>query len=412
MKVLNKVGFLNVALCTMYLLILVICTACNSNTRVVTDDNRDNANVGNSGSALKQHQDYQPKAPEVIAHIKPEDISDFCRRLVFVGIALADDNYHFWAASPIWGPDGKVHLFASRWPVDKSKKNNDFSGLGNKCELAHYIADRPEGPFVFSDVALKGTGGTNWDALLAHNPDIKKVGSQYVLTYVSTRGGTGLQIGMAVSKSLHGPWKRIGRDGLVFGFTDGLTENNWDSQAVSLPNPYLVQFPNGKFHLYYRARLAHPQRPLEFNIGLAIADNLQGPYIRHPQRLINNSHLAPREDPCVFMENGKYYLLYHHTGRGEHPIANGANLIHESDDGIHFSQKPKLGIPPLNYYWSKQSQDGKPHPSYFPAAYRSDMPKILTKNGTPTHIYLACGTNIKAGPGTCNYVFRIKPRKK
>jgi len=157
------------------------------------------------------------KAPELPGDMDVSRVSDFFHRLEYIGPVLQDDGYHFWGAAPICGPDGKVHLFASRWPVDKSKKGNDFWALVTRCELAHYIAGRPDGPFVFVDVALKGTGGVNWDSNLAHNPGIKKAGDQYVLTYTAARQELRYQIGMAVSDNLCGPWKRIGKGGLVLG---------------------------------------------------------------------------------------------------------------------------------------------------------------------------------------------------
>jgi hypothetical protein len=330
-------------------------------------------------AALKADFVAKSKDPQAFKKCENLEISDFCRRLEFCGIALRDDSYHFWGASPIWGPDNKVHLFASRWPVDKGKKANGFWGLLDKCELAHYIADQPEGPFVFSDVALRGQGAGHWDACNAHNPDIKKVGDSYVLSYTSLSSAEerDYQIGMAVSKNLNGPWKRIGEDGLVL-------KRKGAGQKVT--NPYLVVAPSGKLHLYYRANA--------FVTMVATADELGGPYTLHPK-------IVAGEDPCVFIENGKFYLLNHRPGVADY------SPIYESDDGLGFGNE-KIGFPPLSYYCGTKSEDGKPFPSYF-AHFRGDMPKILLKDGKPTYIYLACGANTEGGPGSCNYVFAIHP---
>ncbi len=191
--------------CIMVFLVLGICVSGPS--VFSADENPNRVTVRNWSN---------PKDPEVIAHLKPEDISDFCRRLEFAGTALAEEENHFWGASPIWGPDGKVHLFATRWPIDKSKGwGNGFVGVYYKSVLAHYVADRPEGPFTFSDVALTAGGDKSWDSLCVVNPDIKKVGDRYVLGYAGASEKGLWEIGMAVSKSLYGPWKRIGKDGLA-----------------------------------------------------------------------------------------------------------------------------------------------------------------------------------------------------
>lgn len=44
-------------------------------------------------------------------------------------------------------------------------------------EIAHYVAERPEGPFRFRAVVLRGTGRAgDWDAFAPHNPEIQRFG--------------------------------------------------------------------------------------------------------------------------------------------------------------------------------------------------------------------------------------------
>ena len=43
-------------------------------------------------------------------------ISDFCKRLLPVGRILESEGYYVWCCTPIYGEDGKVHVFYSRWP--------------------------------------------------------------------------------------------------------------------------------------------------------------------------------------------------------------------------------------------------------------------------------------------------------
>ena len=57
----------------------------------------------------------------------------------------------------IYGPDGKVHVFYSRW-----KKDIGFGGWLTACEIAHAVGDKPEGPFKTSDIALAPRGGDWW----------------------------------------------------------------------------------------------------------------------------------------------------------------------------------------------------------------------------------------------------------
>src|SRR3546814_1838263 len=52
--------------------------------------------------------------------------------------------------SPVIDDEGKVHLFVARWPGRTVEP-----GWRSDSEIAHYVGDRPEGPFTFSDVAIR-----------------------------------------------------------------------------------------------------------------------------------------------------------------------------------------------------------------------------------------------------------------
>ncbi|WP_369434017.1 glycoside hydrolase family protein [Psychromonas sp. MME1] len=140
-----------------------------------------------------------------ITENKPAIISEFCYQLTGVGRILEDKDNNVWGCSPIYGPDGKVHLFYSRW-------KNEATHLGwlSCCEIAHAIADKPEGPYETVDIALTGRGGDWWDSMTCHNPTIHKIGDKYALFYIGTTEGSvySKRIGMATSDSLYGPWKR------------------------------------------------------------------------------------------------------------------------------------------------------------------------------------------------------------
>ena len=61
----------------------------------------------------------------------------------FIGPAVEEKGWFNWCVSPIIGKDKKVHIFSSRWP-----KAEGMEGWSEKnAEIAHFIADRPEGPF-------------------------------------------------------------------------------------------------------------------------------------------------------------------------------------------------------------------------------------------------------------------------
>jgi len=123
-------------------------------------------------------------AATVFGKEKLEQNRSWADHLEYVGIAVEEPGYHVWGSSPVIGPEGKTHLFVSRWPV-----KDKFSAWITHCEIARYVSDSPEGPFVFQDIVLKGTDMDTWDRKSPHNPNVQKVGEQYVLFHIANAGG-------------------------------------------------------------------------------------------------------------------------------------------------------------------------------------------------------------------------------
>ncbi|MHC5017448.1 MAG: hypothetical protein ACYSN9_06955 [Planctomycetota bacterium] len=48
--------------------------------------------------------------------MREKKISDFCKGLAPVGRILEDPDHYVWGCSPIYGPDGRIHVFYSKWP--------------------------------------------------------------------------------------------------------------------------------------------------------------------------------------------------------------------------------------------------------------------------------------------------------
>jgi hypothetical protein len=232
--------------------------------------------------------------------------SDFCRSLEYAGVAVNEPGYHCWGTSPIMDEEGKVHLFVARWPVPSETFRRGFDAAWrHDSEIAHYVGDGPEGPFTFRDVALRGTGKDTWDRYAPHNPLIKRMDGRYVLIYIAnpvgiTRGKgrhpATQRIGMAVSDSLDGPWRKVGKHGKILDPSDD--PKHWTHRA-QVVNPAFVQAPGGKCHLYFKSRGAR--------MGAAIADKLEGPYVHQPNPISSNQRRV--EDGYAFIMDGKFYLL-------------------------------------------------------------------------------------------------------
>lgn len=342
--------------------------------------------------------------------------SDFCERLKPCGRILELEGYNVWCCSPIYGDDGRVHVFYSRW-------KDDFNYWVADCEIGHAVADRPEGPYRHVDVALKGRGGTEWDSWSCHNPTIHKVGNKYALLYMGS-DGSGLditkndlpgmdwnaykprfmklveskRIGLAVADSLNGPWKRISDQKPLIE----PSPEDWD--GIMTTNPALVQLPGGRFRLYYKSIDWKSWREI-FGIrryGAAEADRLEGPYTKYNDNpVLTFEHMQPRfianessakskekeyefetaqvEDAYVWQEaDGTFRMICRDMGFFNHEYG----LYLESSDGLDWSAPPKVAYRDSAFYFHEEmpglAREG-----------RLERPQILMKDGVPDYLFCA-----------------------
>src|ERR1700754_686693 len=106
-----------------------------------------------------------PPLPGFASAQQTGKVSAFAKRLRVVGRALEMEGYYIWCNSPIYGPDGKVHVFFSRWVAKKK-----MSGWINGSEICHAVADTPESEFKYIETILAPRGPGFWDATTCHNP--------------------------------------------------------------------------------------------------------------------------------------------------------------------------------------------------------------------------------------------------
>jgi len=134
-----------------------------------------------------------------------DHLSPFAKKLTPIGRVLESEGYYVWCNSPILAPDGRIHLFYSRWAASKG-----MGGWINSSEIAHAVADKPEGPYQYVETVLAPRGPGFWDATTCHNPHIQHVDGKYCLFFMGNSNGktNTKRIGLAMADSLNGPWKR------------------------------------------------------------------------------------------------------------------------------------------------------------------------------------------------------------
>jgi hypothetical protein len=173
----------------------------------------------------------------------------------------------------IWGgsvvhADGKYHIFASSWSEELG-----HGAWVTSSEVVHAVSDSALGPFEFRSVVLPRRGPHYWDGMATHNPTVhycprRQIFALYYIgiTYdfappegavFSNRteyevAWNTKRIGVAISRSVHGPWRRMdqpilqprpgewdGAPQLVTRATHGDPTHGPDASGVDLPHPFV-----------------------------------------------------------------------------------------------------------------------------------------------------------------------------
>ena len=137
-----------------------------------------------------------------------------------IGPAISEKDWFNWCVSPIQGKDGKIHIFSSRWPAAEGMEG----WYGRNAEIAHFVAERPEGPFTYVGKVMTTDMFPDPKTMSApHNPRLEYVDGKYILLYICqnpSRQGK-MRVGMMIADRLEGPWRFAGDNGGIMGLFQG-----------------------------------------------------------------------------------------------------------------------------------------------------------------------------------------------
>lgn len=259
------------------------------------------------------------------------------------------DDWFVWGGSCV-EVDGTYHLFASRWPEETGFPQ----GYRTHSEIVRATADNPLGPYEFQEVVIGAREAGYWDAGMAHNPTIHRIGDRFVLFYNgSDEDSRYRQIGYAWAESITGPWNR----------SDQPLDFNSDAN-----NPAVFVEPDGSIKMMWRNR--------ELQVFVATAPQFEGTYT------IENEDAFPRtrlEDFYLFKKNNMYHMVCE-DNRGEVSGHERWGVHFVSQDGIHNWRKHE---PVVFYDHTVHFTDGDSiH------CERRERPQLLIdQQGEVTHLF-------------------------
>ncbi|MGO8766553.1 MAG: glycoside hydrolase family protein [Limisphaerales bacterium] len=179
-------------------------------------------------------------------------------------------NWNYWDGKIIKGPDGKYHIFASRW----RQANGHGGWFGSQA--VHAVSDNLFGPYVDQGLCWPNdAGGRGHNVSALTLPD-----GSYAIYVSETR-----PCEVYVSKSLDGPWEHLGTV-TVEG------EPRWHASNVTI----MVR-PDGNFEFTER------------DGRVFISDKgILGPYQPQGESVFPKG-IPNLEDPCIWYSGDLYHIL-------------------------------------------------------------------------------------------------------
>ena len=253
-------------------------------------------------------------------------------------------QWAYWDGQIIKGPEGKYHIFASRW--DQVRGHRGWWG----SLAVHAVSDKVTGPYVDKGLCWpdnQGGKGHNVTALVL--PD-----GRYAVVVSETRPGD-----VFVSDSLDGPWEHLG--------SIKVAENEF-SREGRMSNVSVMVRPDGDYMIVPRSGAI-----------LISKDGILGPYtVQGPSvysTIPEMSSLRTLEDPVVWYSGGLYHVVVNDW--------NPRKAYHiTSVDGINNWTLRGLAYDPTTD--SVRYTDGTVN-----HWYKLERPGVVIENGHVTAISLA-----------------------
>ena len=173
---------------------------------------------------------------------------------------LVEEDYYVWGVSVIkW--KGKYHAYYSRW-----SKKYKHKGWMTNCEIAHAVSEKPEGPFEFVNVVLHDRKTSGWDINNSHNPYAIVAEGKICLYYISN-----------------------------------------DIKPFIKNDNAKINYPDSTWFDENRTLIRNSQC-----IGVAIADNPSGPFIRSEKPVVKPDNVKFKNiavNPAVAYRNKTYTMI-------------------------------------------------------------------------------------------------------
>ncbi len=258
----------------------------------------------------------------------------------------------YWDGQILKAPDGKFHLFASRW--DQSAGHGGWYG----SLAVHAVSDKAMGPYKDTGLTWPDNrGGRGHNVTALQLPD-----NSYAVVVSETRPGD-----VFVSQSLDGPWRQLG--------SVKVDANGFNPRDGGMSNVAVMVRPDGKFEIVGRSGAI-----------LISAEGILGPYKIQGPSIYKDMPGLPAEkqnleDPAIWYSGGTYHIVVNcWSARKAFHLTSPDGIGNWKNRGVAYDPATDF----IRYkggtvnHWEKLERPGvyleKGHPAYFTFA-AIDVPK-------------------------------------
>jgi hypothetical protein len=303
--------------------------------------------------------------------------------------AFECEGYWSWCGSVVKDDDGKYHIYVSRFP----KSLPFHPGWMVASEIIHAVADKAHGPYKFSDVSLPARGAQYWDGRMTHNPSIHKFKGKYYLFYIGSThpfeepsydeltltskwcivARSNKRIGIAVSDSPYGPWKRFDKPFLE------PKPNTFYSYLTSNPAPTILK--DGSVYMIFKGRGHSNNVFSHMSLGVAYSPTILGKYkvLNNDKPIFDVKKQGEAEDPFLWKDKSGFHMIFKDQ-IGKYTSERAAGVLAHSKDAISW----EIDKSPKAYSRTLMFDDG-----IVRTQGQLERPFILLENGKPTFLFFA-----------------------
>lgn len=284
---------------------------------------------------------------------------------------FTEENWHIWGADVI-KVNNVYYMLYSRWPEETG-----MAGWLTHSEIALASAKNASGPFKYQKTVFRGANNDSWDGGMVHSPQVLEYEDKFYLYYTGVPKKPA-SLGDVEARQYLKDTRRLGL----------AVAENLEGPWQRFENPLIQTQSAGDLDSLATANPAIIQKEdgnflliykgikqeddhQTISLLTATSDSPLGPFTVSKTPILDNS--VHVEDPDIWQQNGNYYMIAHDVTGHYSKASDGRSLaLFHSSNGLDWQPTEFPLASRRRVQWDDDST------TYF---QRFERPHILTENG-------------------------------